>query len=269
MEGGRRRLRLVSFNLAHARGLMPVQGLLPPSSIRRNLDRIAQLLRGLDPDVVALQEIDRDSIWNGRFDHLEHLRAATGLTHSAFGAINSAGMSTGLRLLYGNAVLAHHPILHAEAYRFGRKLVGEKGFVYVELDLGIGIQPVVCLHLHHRWRSARRKQAAALARFLTAKATGTPGRYPVIVLGDFNCASHVHGDAGHLLANAGIALDGYHIEPQNTRTFPSLRPLRMLDFALVPRTCRVLHSCAIRSRLSDHLPIVIDVEIGPPSSGPA
>ena len=49
------RLRLVTFNIAHGRGLNPIQGTTSQGKLRSNLRRIATLLERLAPDVVALQ----------------------------------------------------------------------------------------------------------------------------------------------------------------------------------------------------------------------
>ena len=65
------RLRLVTFNIAHGRGLNPVQGTTSARKLRVNLRRIAALLARLAPDIVALQEIDERSRWAGNFDHLD------------------------------------------------------------------------------------------------------------------------------------------------------------------------------------------------------
>jgi len=68
------RFRLVTFNIAHGRGLTPLQGLTPRRRLQMNLVKIAALLHKLKPDVVALQEIDQCSCWAGNFDELEYLR---------------------------------------------------------------------------------------------------------------------------------------------------------------------------------------------------
>ena len=52
------RVRLLTFNIAHARGLNPIQGLTSLRKLRLNLRKIARLLDQLKPDIVALQEID-------------------------------------------------------------------------------------------------------------------------------------------------------------------------------------------------------------------
>src|SRR6218665_1440445 len=113
------RLRLITFNIAHGRGLNPIQGLTSPRKLRLNLRRIAGLLEQLAPDVVALQETDERSRWAGNFDHLDYLRVHTPFPHSVF-AINTR--RTGLlNLSYGNAVLSRPTIRSAETVVFGQR----------------------------------------------------------------------------------------------------------------------------------------------------
>ena len=93
------RLRLVTFNIAHGRGLTPIQGLTSGWKIRANLLKIAHLIRRLEPDVVALQEIDECSRWAGNFDHLRYLQEHAGYPYAVFGINNRR---TGLlNLCYG------------------------------------------------------------------------------------------------------------------------------------------------------------------------
>src|SRR5471030_2477285 len=119
------RVRLLTFNIAHGRGLTPIQGFTSPRKLRVNLRRISALLDRLAPDVVALQEIDECSRWSGNFDHLDYLRVHGGFPHAVFGINNRR---TGLlNLCYGNAVLSRHPILTAATVPFGQRSMGEKG----------------------------------------------------------------------------------------------------------------------------------------------
>ncbi len=98
------RLRLVTFNIAHGRGLTPIQGLTSSRKLRSNLRRIAGLLGELGADLVALQEIDECSVWSGSFDHLDYIRAHAGFPHAAFGINNRrSGL---VNLSYGNAILS-------------------------------------------------------------------------------------------------------------------------------------------------------------------
>ena len=82
------RVRIVTFNIAHGRGLNPIQGLSTAERLRKNLRRIGDLLIRLDADIVALQEIDQCSRWAGNFDQLDYLSRHTGMPYSVFGIHN-------------------------------------------------------------------------------------------------------------------------------------------------------------------------------------
>src|SRR5580658_957343 len=130
------RLRLVTFNIAHGRGLTPIQGLTSSRKLRLNLRRIADLLGELGADLVALQEIDECSVWAGSFDHLDYLRAHAGFPHAAFGINNRrSGL---MNLCYGNAILSRFPIVETETIVFGKRRLGEKGFLFAEINVGAG-----------------------------------------------------------------------------------------------------------------------------------
>ena len=158
------RLRLVTWNIAHGRGLRPIQGLQTRRSMQAHLRRIAALLARLDADVVALQEIDQESSWAGNFDHLEYLREHAGYAHSL------------------------HPLEEGEAVAFGRRTLGEKGFLFAEITVGGRRVPLINLHLHYRSRRARLDQVGQVFRYLAARhnARAPYWSVPPVVCGDFN-----------------------------------------------------------------------------------
>jgi len=133
----------VTFNIAHGRGLIPIQGLTSSRKLRLNLRRISDLLGKLGADLVALQEIDECSVWAGSFDHLDYLRAHAGYPHAAFGINNRrSGL---VNLCYGNALLSRFPIEETETIVFGKRRVGEKGFLFTEVNVGGRVVPIVNL----------------------------------------------------------------------------------------------------------------------------
>src|SRR5580704_12957579 len=181
-----KRLRLVTFNIAHGRGLSPIQGLTSARKLRVNLRKIANLLGRLKPDVVALQEIDECSLWAGSFDHLDYLRVHAGFAHAVFGINNRrAGL---VNLSYGNALLSRLPIVATETVVFGQRKVGEKGFLFAEIEVGGRKVPFVNLHLHFGSRTQRLRQLDLLLAWLSAKQAerGHHWTVPPIICGDFN-----------------------------------------------------------------------------------
>src|SRR3954468_13932715 len=163
------KLRLLTFNVAHARGTLPVhQGLRSSVRIRRNLLKIAALIRKVKADIVAVQEIDENSSWNGSYNHLTFLSEHCDLSFTAIGLTNErAGR---FPLNYGNGVLSRWPIKHAESTTFGRSRLGGKGFLLIEAELAAGRHlPLINLHLHHASRRQRLMQAGVLMKYITQR----------------------------------------------------------------------------------------------------
>jgi endonuclease/exonuclease/phosphatase family metal-dependent hydrolase len=254
------RLRLVTFNIAHGRGLTPIQGLTSSRKVRLNLRRIAGLLARLDADVVALQEIDERSIWSGNFDHLDYLRAHAGFPHAVFGINNRR---TGvMNLSYGNAILSRYPIVATETVVFGRGNVGEKGFLFTEIDVGGRIVPLVNLHLHFASRTKRLLQLDLLVAWLRGKQKERGKGWAVhpVVCGDFNTPDTGDDATASLFSHLNDYGD-YCLYPQLEPTFPSPLPRRALDFVFVPPGCKVERSMVIRSFLSDHRPVMVEFSV--------
>lgn len=254
------RLRLVTFNIAHARGLAPIQGLTSDRKLRLNLRRIAALLTRLAPDFVALQEVDECSRWAGNFDHLDYLRVHARYPHAVFGINNRR---TGLlNLSYGNAVLSRHPILAVETVAFGRRSMGEKGFLYVELDVAGRCVPLVNLHLHHSSRAQRMRQLHLLLEWLREKrrARGAAWAVSPLVCGDFNNSRRVSDATASLLSHLCDHGD-YALLPKVGCTFPSPLPVRDLDYIFLPPGCAHTHCEIVRSFASDHRPVLVDFEL--------
>ena len=253
------RLRLVTFNIAHGRGLTPIQGLTSLRKLRVSLRRISGLLDRLAPDVVALQEIDERFRWAGNFDHLDYLRAHTRFPHAVFG-INTRRSGL-LNLAYGNAVLSRHPIRTAETVVFGQRQVGEKGFVYVELDVGGRCLPVVNLHLHFGSRLQRLRQLERLLGWLREKhrAHHQAWAVPPVICGDFNNPGTRDDATASLLSHLSDYCD-YTMHPTAGGTFPSPLPRRALDFIFLPAGCAVVRSEIVPSLLSDHRPVAVEFE---------
>lgn len=266
MEAGSRRIRILTLNIAHGRGLSTYQGFHSARGIERSLQRVGHLLRKVDADIVALQEVDEDSHWNRGIHLLDALQAEAKFPHAYLGVHNRR--SGKLPLAYGNGILTRFPIHQAEHEAFGRASLGEKGFVCAELETPQGILPVVNLHLDFRSRLRRIEQVERLIGFLDAKKyneAGTPHLSP-IVCGDFNSRVGRRSDAvRHLFAY--LSQDcAYRLYPEGRkrRTFPSIFPLQGLDFIFVPPTFSVASSAVLRSYVSDHRPVVVDLEFSSP-----
>ena len=84
-------LKILSFNIQHGMGMDRVV----------DLDRIAKIIKLEDPDLVCIQELDKNTIRTDKCDQLAILSNKTGLIYHYFGkAINYESGE------YGNGVLS-------------------------------------------------------------------------------------------------------------------------------------------------------------------
>src|SRR5690606_619255 len=88
------RLRILSYNIHHAEG----------TDGRLDLERIASIIRAVEPDLVALQEVDDRTTRANGVDQAQELGRLTGL-HAYFGqAMPYQGGG------YGQAILSKWPL---------------------------------------------------------------------------------------------------------------------------------------------------------------
>ena len=256
------RLRLLTFNIAHARGASPIhQSLRGVSALQNNLRRIARLIERLHVDIVALQEVDENSRWAGSFDHLAYLQLHTGLAHAVHGVTNRRVGR--YHLNYGNALLSRFPIHHHETVAFGRGTVGEKGFLFAEIDAPHGRLPLVNIHLNHNSRPKRLLQVNHLMRHLEELRRQRAAQWhtPPMVCGDFNTPSH-QPDATATLLGWFEQTNNYTLLPKTGHTFPSAWPARALDYVFLPQECQQPRAKIVRSLLSDHQPVLVEFGTG-------
>lgn len=170
-------------------------------------------------------------------------------------------------LNYGNALLSRFPVHHSESVSFGRGTVGEKGFLFAEVDTPAGRLPLVNVHMHHRSRPARLRQVAHLMDYIdTLRAhRGARWRTWPVICGDLNNPSH-HPDATSTLLGYLEQFENYTLLPKGkpgraALTFPSLWPQRALDYIYLPSDCARPEVSVVRSYLSDHRPVLVEFSL--------
>lgn len=254
-------IRLLTFNIAHGRGLSLYQGFHGEKRLRKNLERIAAVLQKSGADIAALQEVDQDSHWNKQLDILAILQAQSGHGHHLYG-INTRREGR-KRLNYGNGILSRFPVHLWENNPFGQATLGEKGFLYAEFDVGNHHLPLINLHLDFRSRKRRIHQVERIIKFITDKSCPNRRDKPVapIICGDFNSGSEKVDDAVAHLFNFVKSHGDYHLYPQGARTFPSHMPRKAIDFVLLPAFYRMTHVEVLRTYTSDHRPVLVEFEI--------
>jgi endonuclease/exonuclease/phosphatase family metal-dependent hydrolase len=217
---------------------------------RTRPDRTAAVLRAIDADVIALQEVVGWGPTSG--GHAEALGAALGM----------GWVMAPARLLrghqFGNAVLSRFPIAHHVHHDLSWKTCEPRNLQRVDISVGGATLHVYNVHLGTAILE-RRHQAERLAAIVGDRHLSGPK----LVLGDFN--EWMRGLATTLLTSKLNSVD-LRSYLKRRRTYPGLFPLLHLDHIYYAGRVEILGVNLPRTRLSlvasDHLPLVADVRIG-------
>lgn len=237
--------RILTYNVRHCLG---IDGQLSP-------ERIAEVIASAEPDVVALQELDRNRARTGGVDQAQVIADALGMSHRFYPAIQV--MDEG----YGDAILTAHPCTLVKAGHLPlprwRAFTEPRGALWVSVDIdGAAIQ-VINTHLG-LLEAVRLPQIEGL---LGPDWLDHPCcREPIVLAGDFNAVprSRTYRRLTAHLRDAHTSLGISRHKP----TFPSHAPVLRLDHVFVSRSLTVLKVETIRTPLariaSDHLPLLVD-----------
>jgi endonuclease/exonuclease/phosphatase family metal-dependent hydrolase len=217
---------------------------------RTRPERVAAVLRAVDADVIALQEVIGAGPRGA--GHLEEIGTALGMAWVMAPTRQLRGHQ------FGNAVLSRLPITHHVQHDLSWKTCEERGMHRADIDVQGHTLHVYNVHLGTAILE-RRHQAQRLAALVADRHVGGPK----IVLGDFN--EWMRGLTTTLLSSRlkSVDLPSYL---RRKRTYPGLFPILHLDHIYYAGRLEILGIELPRTRLtlvaSDHLPLVADVRIG-------
>ncbi len=233
------KLRIATYNIHRCRGL----------DGRTNPARIAEVIRSIEADVIALQEVV--GAGPASTGHAEELGALLGMGWVMAPTRHLRGH------LFGNAVLSRLPIHHHSQYDLSWKTCEARNCQRVDIACGEETLHLYNVHLGTAVLE-RRYQASRLSAVLTDKRVGTPK----IVLGDFN--EWLRGRATKTLSARLQSVD-IRSHLKRRRTYPGVFPVVHLDHIYYDGEVEVMKVELTRTRLalmaSDHLPLVADVRI--------
>ncbi len=248
-------VRLVTFNIHHGAG----------DDGRFDLPRLAAALQALDADVLCLQEVDRH--FGSRSEDVdEPLLLARALDMQlAWGpAIDEPGPDGGPHRQFGNALLSRLPILVSDVHPLPATAEPRTALrTMIELD-GAALW-VTTTHFDNDSAAGRAAQAAAVTDLLTEPMeTG-------VLAGDFNAQP----DAAELEPLRARFHDAWQIardrddrctwrfwQSGEGNTFPAGSPDRRIDQVWVSPGIAVAQARVVGTDdVSDHLPVVVDLEV--------
>jgi endonuclease/exonuclease/phosphatase family metal-dependent hydrolase len=216
---------------------------------RTRPDRIAAVLRAIDADVIALQEV----IGAGPRgpSHIEEIGATLGMGWVMAPTRHLRGHQ------FGNAVLSRHPIMHHVQHDLSWKTCEARGVHRADIDVDGRTLHVYNVHLGTAILE-RRHQAQRLATLVADRHVGGPK----IVLGDFN--EWMRGLTTRLLSSRLKSVD-LPMYLRRRRTYPGVFPILHLDHIYYAGRLEIMGIAMPRTRLSlvasDHLPLVADVRL--------
>lgn len=231
-----------------------------------NIQALAQGARGvietlarLDPDIVGLQEVDRNTERSGEVAQAQELADALKLHFEYGAAMPFDGGEFGLAILSRGPLSQPHIV---RLPRFGQEEPRIAMLATCAISDGISVR-LANTHLAADWRAnhpqkLRAAQAGRLVEVLAEEAATSAA--PLFVVGDFNCDSSA--EAYSTLCNVARPLHA------DLPTYPATAPQEALDHVFfVPSSRSDRREVQLRrvqvdfATTSDHRALVVDVDV--------
>jgi endonuclease/exonuclease/phosphatase family metal-dependent hydrolase len=243
-------MRFLLYNIRYATGTgaafhLPVPGAGYLRSNPRVLEGITRFIKGADPDIVGLIEVDTGSIRSGRVNQAEVIAESLGHYSTYQCKYGTSSFNTLVPIVnkQANAFLAAPRV---EGERFHYFDTGIKRLI-IELELDD-----LCVFLVHLSLKFRHRQSQLRHLFELVKQSTKP----VIVAGDFNTFWGEHEMALFMEAS-GLKSANRERLP----SYPARRPRMELDFILHTRDIVIDSFSVPEVMYSDHRPLVCDFRI--------
>jgi endonuclease/exonuclease/phosphatase family metal-dependent hydrolase len=237
-------------------------------------ERIVEVLRELDADIIALQEVHciqkgnwqkgnwqkgnwQKGSWQGQEDQHDQAHFIARELGLDFRLGENRQLKGGA---YGNVVLSRFPIIAARNHDISVAGREQRGCLRLDIDLH-GKQPLHIYNVHLGTSfTERRHQAQKLLHEDVLKNGDHIG--PRVLLGDFN--EWTRGLTSRLLAEHFQSAD-IRIHLGRKSTYPGVLPFLHLDHIYFDEALKLEEAKLHRSRTaliaSDHLPIVADFQV--------
>jgi endonuclease/exonuclease/phosphatase family metal-dependent hydrolase len=234
-------IRIVTYNIHKCRGM--------DRQVRP--ERIARVLRELDADVIALQEVIAEEHGSAEQNQAQFIADVLGGYGVHFG---EARLHLGAP--YGNAILSRVPVVKTQTYDLTRHGRERRGCLRVDIQCGRQLLHVFDVHLGTSFFE-RRHQGR---RMISTDVLGSSElNAPTIVVGDFN--EWTRGLATRLMSTRYSSVEA-RLHLQRRKTYPGFMPVLHLDHFYFDERLELVKAKLVRTKMalvaSDHLPIVAE-----------
>lgn len=277
-QDGSNNLKVMTYNIKHGKGnddctdATPVGGDVPLEECAVDLGRTADVIRAQDPDIVALQEVDRFWARSGGTDQPQELADMLGM-EVCYGAnlSHEADNHADEPHEYGVAILSAFPIDSCEnTFLPTPEGWEQRGLLEARVTVD-GVGEVAVLDTHLQAGREGEQEEAVMQR--TEQAVAVADRVaeidvPIVLMGDFN-ANAEDAELGSLF-DAGLGLqDAWAVggDGSDGNTIPvdaAADPENRIDFIFASRAWSVLNATVIiddDTRIaSDHYPVVAELQ---------
>lgn len=212
---------------------------------QRSPERILDILREIDADIVALQEADR------RFGEREAVLPLHLLNRTDWRPVEF-GMRAQSLGWHGNAILIRRSAQLVDCEPIHIPSLEPRGSVMADVRTAMGMIRVVGMHLDLSglWR---RRQATAIMTHVDS----CTHRHPAVLMGDLNEWTAAAGCLRDFARDYTMAATG--------PSFHARRPVGRLDRIMASQELRIVdcgvHASAAARKASDHLPIWAALEL--------
>jgi endonuclease/exonuclease/phosphatase family metal-dependent hydrolase len=236
-----RTLRVMTYNIHITQGM----------DKKFDAERIADVIKKADVDVVAIQEVDIGARRSGKVDQRAELARLTGM-HAVFGKGRDFDGGE-----YGQVILSRQPIQEMVVHKLPGDSDQEQRVALVSTIKQPKPLPdlvFVATHIHHANEPHRLRQIAEINRLLKDQ-MGKPSP-AVLLLGDLNATpdSEVMKRMSELWVDATKDI-GF--------SFPADKPDRKIDYVLLPKghQWEIVSAHVIDEPVaSDHRPVVVELK---------
>lgn len=237
---GKKTLRVMTYNIHVGVGI----------DKKLDLQRIANVINGEHPDLVGLQEVDRGVTRTEGKDEIAELAQLTSMSYAFAHNLDYQGGQ------YGVAILSRFPLRTIDHRKYENLREAERrGMIRVEVEFDGRTISFVTTHLDYQYEDGRVFETEQLLKFLE----GVKG--PLIVAGDFN--DEAAGGAYKLMEtkfqDTWVTAKG----KEAGLSYPADKPAKRIDYIFTRGhdRLRAKQAWLVSTQASDHLPVVVDLEI--------